>query len=235
MSDLYDVAYPFVEPPRPLVSQKKFQTGFRFFKDMGCLQCHVLGDTLPGPASNTDEFVNMYRLDGVRGEGDSAIAVVNNEYYPVGSVIDGHTLISAENKYYDSGDVETKAIFEGPNAAGETERILLQAPSAPNLSLTYQRLRRTWVYKWMLEPGWMQPGTKMPQNFAGGVSPFEGDPDYPGDGEAHINMLVDFLYQAGATSTRAPVAKTVMADEPEGFDDDGGFDDDEDFDDEFDD
>jgi hypothetical protein len=35
-------------------------------------------------------------------------------------------------------------------------------------------------------------------------------------------MLVDFLYQAGATSARAPVKKTVIADKSEEFDEDGG-------------
>ncbi len=225
LSELYDVAFPFVEPPRPLTSQERFQRGFRFFKDMGCLQCHVLGNMLPGPATNTDDFVNVYRLDDVRGEGEQAVAVLNGQTYPIGAVIDGHTLISAEKTYNESGDADTKALLEGPNAEGETERIMLLPPSAPNLSLTYQRLRRAWVFDWMLEPQWIQPGTKMPQNFPGAQSPFEGDAAYPGNGIDHINLLVDFLYQAGATSTRAPMQKIVIAEETEEFDDDEGFDD----------
>lgn len=214
---LYDVAYPFVEPPQPLSSQERFRRGFGFLKDMGCLQCHVLGSTLPGPAKTTDDFVQMYRLDGVRGEGDEAVALLNGQPHPVGSVIDGHTLVSAENVYYDMGDVETKAVFEGPGAEGQPERILLVAPSAPNLSLTYQRLRRSWVHAWMLQPQWIQPGTKMPQNFPDGVSPFEGDSNYPGTAVDHINLLVDFLYHAGATNTRAEMAKLVVSEEEEAF------------------
>ncbi len=69
MEKLYDVAYPFVEPPRPMTSRDRFEQGGRFLTDMGCLQCHVLGNMLPGPAENTDDFVQMYRLDSVRGEG----------------------------------------------------------------------------------------------------------------------------------------------------------------------
>ncbi len=227
MADLYDVAYPFVEPPKPLSSPEVFDRGRSLFNDMGCLQCHVLGNMLPGPAKNTDDFVQMYRLDGVRGEGDKAIALINETPYAVGSVIDGHTLISAANVYSDTGDVDTSAIFEGPSAAGETERIRLQPPSAPNLSLTYQRLRRAWVYAWMLQPMWIQPGTRMPQNFPDGVSPFEGDPNYPGNGLDHINLLVDFLYHAGATGARSPLTKLMAGDEDEEFDEDF----DEDFDD----
>lgn len=206
--------------------------GSRFFNDMGCLKCHVLGRMLPGPASNTDDFVQMYRLDGVRGEGEEAIAILNGEPYGVGSVIDGHKLLSAENIYYQTGDVETKAVVEGLSAAGEPERIILQAPSAPNLSLTHQRLRREWVFQWMLIPGLIQPGTKMPQNFPDGKSPFEGDESYPGTSEDHINLLVDFLFDAGATSMRPPLQKLIAVDTSDEFDEDEEFDfDAEDFDD----
>ena len=227
MQKLYDVEYPFVEPPTPLTSQERFERGSKFFNDMGCLKCHVLGNMLPPPAANTDAFVQTYRLDGVRGEGDGAVAIINGQPYPVGSVIDGHTILSAENVFYDSGDVETKAVVEGPNAAGETEKVLLQAASAPNLSLTYQRLRRAWVYDWMLEPQWITPGTKMPQNFPGGISPFEGDPEYPGTAVDHINLLVDYLYYAGTANTRAPLAKVIVSDTVEEFDDEGSFDEEE--------
>ena len=79
----------------------------------------------------------------------------------------------------------------------------------------------------MLEPQWIEPGTKMPQNFPDGVSPFEGDPEYPGTATDHINLLVDFLYHAGATSTRAELPKIVVADESEDFDEDEGFEEDE--------
>ncbi|MCH8149020.1 MAG: hypothetical protein IH987_13740, partial [Planctomycetes bacterium] len=221
LADLYSVEFPFVEPPQPLAPEARFDHGFDFFNDMGCLGCHVLGRMLPGPAKNTDDFVQMYRLDGVRGEGDKAVAILNDTPYAIGSVIDGHTLISASNTTNPTGDVDTKAIVEGPNKSGETERIILLAPSAPNLSLTHQRLRREWVHQWMVIPGLIQPGTKMPQNFVDGVSSYLGDEKYPGTSVDHINLLVDFLYDAGTTNARAPLTKIIVADVSEEFDDDG--------------
>ncbi len=231
IADLYAVDYPFVEPPRPLSPKGRFELGSRFFDAMGCLKCHVLGRMLPPPASNTDDFVQTYRLDNVRGEGEEAVAILNGEPYKVGSVIDGHTLVRAFNTYYDSGDVETKAIVEGPNTAGQREQIMLQAPSAPNLSLTHQRLRREWVYQWMLMPGLMQPGTKMPQNFPDGQSPMAGDENFPGTGGDHVDLLVDYLFDAGATNTRAPLLKVIAVDTSDEFGEDDEFDEDEEFDD----
>ncbi len=231
LTSLYDVEYPFVEPTQSLSPDDRFETGSKFFNDMGCLKCHVFGDMLPGPAKTTDEFVNVYRLDGVRGEGESATAIINGIPYSIGSIIDGHTLISAENIFYDTGDVETKAIFSGPNAAGEMENILLVAASAPNLALTHQRLQRDWVVGWMLVPQLIQPGTKMPQNFPGGESPFAGSEEYPGTGEDHINLLVDYLYDAGVKGVRSPLTKITLEEDDGEFDDEEGFDDEEEFDD----
>ena len=230
LQELYDVEYPFVESARPLSKDERFDMGMRLLNDMGCLKCHVLGEMLPGPATITDDFVQMYRLDGVRGEGEDAVAMLNGEPYAVGSVIDGFTLISAANTYYDTGDVETKAVVEGPNAEGETERIVLQAPSAPNLALTQQRLRRAWVLEWMFQPSWIQPGTKMPQNFPDERSPFEGDPNYPGTGLDHVNLLVDTIYEAGTRGVRSPLVKSVVTEDTGEFDEEGEF-----FDEEFDD
>jgi hypothetical protein len=233
LRDLYDVPYPFVEPPSPLSPQPRYELGAAFLNDMGCLKCHVLGPMLSGPAKTTDEFIQVYRLDGVRGQGDKAVAILNGQPYPVGSTLDGHTIVSAENIYYDTGDVETKAIVEGPGPDGATERVLLVAPSAPNLGLTSQRLQRKWVYDWMLNPQLIQPGTKMPQNFGGGKSPLETSPKYPrveGNPEAtgamHINLLVDFLYDAGTKNDRvavpklaAPAAEEDFEEEEEEFED----------------
>ncbi len=215
---LYDVDYPFVEPHGLLSPQERFELGERFLVDMGCLKCHVLGPMLPGPAKTTDDFVQMYRLDGVRGEGEAAVAILNDKPYPVGSVIDGFKLISAVNKVYeDTGDVETKAVIEGPNAEGATERVLLVAASAPNFNLTHQRLRREWLRNWMLEPGWITPGTKMPQNFPKGVSPYQNDPKYEKAGSDHIDLLVDYLYDAGAKNARVPLPKNPAPADKEEF------------------
>lgn len=231
MADHYDIEYPFGEPPIRLSPEDRFQRGQEFFIDMGCLKCHVFGDMLPGPAKTTDDFVQTYRLDAVRGEGEDAFAILNGIAYPVGATIDGFELISAEMKFYESGDMEVSAILEGPNAEGETEQIQLFAPSAPNLNLTYKRLRRDWFKDWMLQPGWIQPGTKMPQNFPGGRSPFEGMEEYPGTGMDHVELLTDYVYEAGTKGERVPLTKITVSTEDEEFFE-GGFDefDEEDFD-----
>lgn len=226
LRDLNAVEYPFVEPPVPLTSQERYELGQNFLVDMGCLKCHVLGPMMPGPAKNTDEFVQTYRLDGVRGEGSNAVAVLNGQSFPIGAEIDGHKLISAENVYYASGDFETKAVVEGPGAGGETERVLLVAPSAPNLGLTSQRLQRDWLYYWMLNPQWIQPGTKMPMNFPMNedrepTSPFEGDEKYPGTGTDHINLLIDYLYDAGMRNARVPLPKLEAPAESDEFEEGG--------------
>ena len=99
-------------------------------------------------------------------------------------------------------------MVEGPDGKGGIERVLLIAASAPNLGLTNQRLRRSWVFDWMLEPQLIQPGTKMPQNFADGVSPYEGDPNYVGlNSLDQMNLLVDYMFDAGARNSRIPLPK----------------------------
>ncbi|MGB0717350.1 MAG: c-type cytochrome, partial [Phycisphaerae bacterium] len=227
---LYAIEYPFTEAPIKLSDEEYFKMGENFFVDMGCLKCHVIGEMLPGPAKNTDDFVQVYRLDAVRGEGETAMAVLNGVAYPVGSQIDGHTIISAANVYNDTGDVDTSAIIEGPNANGETEKIRLQAASAPNLNLTYKRLQRDWFEAWMLLPQLIQPGTKMPQNFVDGVSPFEGSDEYPGTGEDHIRLLTDYVYEAGVKGSRLPLPKLVVVEDEGEFDDEDGEFDEEEFD-----
>ncbi len=231
LRELNAIEYPFVEPPAPLHSEERFELGQSFLVDMGCLKCHVLGPMEPGPAKNTGEFVQSYPLDGVRGEGSNAVAVLNGTSYPVGAEIDGHKLVSAENVYHASGDIETKAIVEGPSADGQSERVLLVAPSAPNLGLASQRLQRDWLYYWMLNPQWIQPGTKMPMNFPMNeerkpTSPYADDPKYPGHGKVdagrdHINLLIDYLYDAGMRNARVPLPKLDAPAESEEFEEGG--------------
>jgi mono/diheme cytochrome c family protein/cbb3-type cytochrome oxidase cytochrome c subunit len=233
LRDLYKVEYPFVEPPVSLRSEERFETGQNFMVDMGCLKCHVLGPMVLGPARNTTEFVQVYRLDGVRGDGSEAVAVLNGKAYPVGSEIDGHKLISATNTFHPTGDIETKAVVEGPGDGGKTERVLLVAPSAPNLGLASQRLQRDWLYHWMLNPQWIQPGTKMPMNFPldketrEPTSPFAGEAKYKpagteSEGAAHINLLIDYLYDAGMRNARVALPKLEAPSESEDFEEGGG-------------
>lgn len=87
-----------------------------------------------------------------------------------------------------------------PNVAGANKN-----PTAPNLSLAYRRLRWEWVQKWLQEPGWIQPGTKMPQWFPGQRTAFadfnnraEMEARYGSSGPEQIELLMKFLYEAGA-------------------------------------
>jgi mono/diheme cytochrome c family protein len=41
---LYNAPFPFVDSPRPELSNERFALGQQFFYDMQCLKCHVLGD-----------------------------------------------------------------------------------------------------------------------------------------------------------------------------------------------
>ncbi|MCG3129116.1 MAG: hypothetical protein CHACPFDD_04025 [Phycisphaerae bacterium] len=87
-----------------------------------------------------------------------------------------------------------------PNVPGANK-----SPTAPNLSLTHRRLRWEWVDKWMQEPAWIQPGTKMPQWFPGGRSAFVDfgetraayEQKFGSQGPQQIDVLLDFLYEAG--------------------------------------
>ena len=48
-------------------------------------------------------------------------------------------------------------------------------------------------------------------NFADGKSPFEGMEGYPGTGIDHINLLVDYLFDAGMKGSRWPLPKIVLS------------------------
>lgn len=79
-------------------------------------------------------------------------------------------------------------------------------PSAPNLALTHQRLRRTWVQQWLQYPNRIQPGTKMPQWWGHGGSLAQFPPEdykafadkYGATHEAQLSLMLDYLYEAGA-------------------------------------
>jgi len=157
---LYDVDYPFVEAPRPLVAEDRFKLGEELLYELQCLKCHVLGD---------------------------------------------------------------------PSVSGSNP-----APSAPNLNLTFRRLRQGWVQEWLKNPAWIQPGTKMPQLFPNMQSAFADYGDtragleakYGEAGEEQIELLLDFLYNAGIKNYTAVqpggMAPPVKAAAEELFDEDGG-------------
>ncbi|MCH7813829.1 MAG: hypothetical protein IID40_07390, partial [Planctomycetes bacterium] len=170
--ELYDVPYPFVDAPRPLVADERFGRGEELLFELGCLKCHVLGD---------------------------------------------------------------------PNVEGAHPN-----PTAPNLNLTFRRLRQEWVRQWLRDPAWIQPGTKMPQLFPEGKSAFAwfGDEraaleaEFGTTSDDQIELLLDYLYNAGLKNHTAvqpggiaPPPADAGADETfdeDDLDDDEFFDEDED-------
>lgn len=57
--ELYNAPYPFVETPRPQISDEKFALGEQLFYEMQCLKCHVLGDPEVPGANKTPTAPNL--------------------------------------------------------------------------------------------------------------------------------------------------------------------------------
>ncbi len=106
-------------------------------------------------------------------------------------------------------------VLGDPNIEGAQKN-----PTAPSLSLAYQRLQRRWVRDWMQEPAIIQLNTKMPPFFTG-LDPLQGIylvhgrpwPKSQGVSEEEVRrveskfgstvqeqtkLVLDFLYEAGA-------------------------------------
>ncbi len=117
------------------------------------------------------------------------------------------------------------------------------SPSAPNLNLTFRRLRQEWVRRWLLDPSAIQPGTKMPGLFPEGHSAFvdygdlraELEAKYGITSEEQIAAMLDYLYTSGLKNhtTIDPVlaaaakAMEAMQQQSEDFDEDAEFDEEE--------
>lgn len=89
-------------------------------------------------------------------------------------------------------------------------------PTAPSLSLTYQRLQRPWVRNWVQEPGVIQIGTKMPPFLTGfAIMNLHGqawprsqgaaadevkrvEAKFGDTADEQAALLLDFIYEAGA-------------------------------------
>ncbi len=57
--ELYDSPYPFVDSPRPQISEERFKKGEQFFYSLQCLKCHVLGDPAQAGANKTPTAPNL--------------------------------------------------------------------------------------------------------------------------------------------------------------------------------
>lgn len=106
--------------------------------------------------------------------------------------------------------------------------------SAPDLGMTWKRLRHGWVHHWFQEPATIQPGTKMPQWFPGGNSAFRDYGELAVDLESkfgetgvdQMKLLVDFIYLGGergheiARATPKPIPPATDDEEDDDWDDD---------------
>lgn len=87
------------------------------------------------------------------------------------------------------------------------------APTAPNLRLAHERLRREWVRRWLEMPSRIQPGTQMPALFGTGHdSAFQDFPEEDrailaevfrtggmlDEAELQVRAMTDWIFDAGA-------------------------------------
>ncbi len=147
-------------------------------------------------------------------------------------VVDNNRFKRGEELFYELRCLACHVLGD-PNIPGSNPN-----PSAPNLALAHTRLRQEWVHEWLQQPSWMQPGTKMPQLFADGNSAFAGyteddkallEAKYGQTGEEQIQLLMDFVYNAGVLNYTATQPGGIAgADDGDSGDDDEGDDEDED-------
>ncbi len=204
LEGLNDVAYPYTQAPAAEVGTEAFVRGEALFRELRCYQCHALGEE--------DKLLELWKLDNPDA---GAVAAFEDDG-------DGY-----EDEYGDEeddygGDDYGGDDYGGDEGGGEAAPV---GPvyTAPNLSHTAFRLRWDWVDAWMQEPNTIQPGTKMPQWFAGGHSAFSKYPvqvkgpmetKYGYSGEQQREFLMGYLYSAGRWNV-TPSAERLYGVEPE--------------------
>ena len=76
---------------------------------------------------------------------------------------------------------------------------------APDLRMTYERLKPEWVLDWLRNPGRIQPGTRMPQFWPTPPYPKSSFPQLGGDAETQMRAIRDHLMTLrGGPSPRRP-------------------------------
>jgi mono/diheme cytochrome c family protein len=84
------------------------------------------------------------------------------------------------------------------------------AVPAPNLALAGNRLKPEWIPEWVRDPGYIVPGTKMP-NFFGTrdaqTTPYKDI--LGGDWKAQLNALRDYVWRLGGPKGTAPGRSTA--------------------------
>ena len=87
------------------------------------------------------------------------------------------------------------------------------ADLAPDLGLARHRLDRRWIRRFLEDPGALLPGTRMPQFFPDGQSPF---PDLlGGDADAQMELLVDHLMNLGLQPSGLDAPPPALATRPD--------------------
>ncbi|MEX0774386.1 MAG: hypothetical protein WD042_01605 [Phycisphaeraceae bacterium] len=230
LSRLYAVDYPYsYQPPRD-ISAERFARGLAMFNELQCFKCHAFGEE--------DKLLQVYLLDNADAPPAPGAAPgaapggTPEEEDPYGDPAPAApatpTLSGSERSVRSPAPAQEKDPYGddeedpygAPTPTDQAQPAQPAAPltpydrmmaqySAPNLVETSRRLRWDWVHHWLQEPDAIQPGTKMPQWFAGGhmayyqyrvnnkaiFDRFASMYGYSGDEQ--MRLLLDFMYAAG--------------------------------------
>ena len=117
--------------------------------------------------------------------------------------------------HFDATQVSTENFKAGKELFGKAECLAChgawppppgqEPPTAPNLSFAKNRLRPDWIVDWLIYPGKVQPGTKMPNFFEGAGSQAEIVKGVQGEKEDDL-----FIYELEATK-EAELAEEQLA------------------------
>jgi mono/diheme cytochrome c family protein len=83
-------------------------------------------------------------------------------------------------------------------ASCHTQGFNKEEPSAPNLNMVRDRLRASWIKKWLKNPEIILPGTTMPNFFEDGVA--MDDSIFNGDVERQVNALTKLVLEFSNTN-----------------------------------
>jgi len=197
---LNQIEYPFSLGTPPRTDATTFARGQALFTELRCVQCHSLGDP--------EVLDQLWLLDNPAGDPTAeAKPLEDEEEYGYDDAADSEEDYGYDDTEEEDGYGDDDYGDDGYGDEGE-ESTVLTGPvfTAPNLSLAADRLQARWVDHWLQEPNTMQPGTKMPQWFAGGDSAFAKYPAslkgerhelYGYTGAEQRRYLIGFLYDAG--------------------------------------
>jgi len=186
LRDVYTgVDYPFQAPPVDDMTPEEFALGEKLVTDLGCLDCHAVGQW--------DKLERVFEIEN---------AELLREFDEGGEEPDP----DAEEDSY--GAAEEEDPYGSEESAERRRPSVYDKISAPNLSLTYIRLQEDYVKDWLRNPQAIMPGTKMPSLFGetGNVSAAAGYPEemrlkferfFGSDADEQMDLIVRWLFAAG--------------------------------------